>query len=400
MCALAVASTLTKKACQDELTQSILPFWTKLNDLDNGGYYGRVSGKNIPVKDSPKGVTMHAHLLWLFSAAYGRIKDQGYLNQAMRTYEYLVGHFLDEEFGGFLWEITYDGRVLHSEKWTYAQAATILGLTEYFKISDDRQALTLCIDTFHAIEAYTFDKKYNGYLEGLDRHWGASSDVNKSNNHTLKTLRTHLHLLEAYTNLYRIWPHAKVRDQLENLTKLIIRRFVVKSGHLGLNFDASWNLISRSVSFGHDIEASWLIQEAAMLLAKEDLILLTEKVANGLTTAALKGQDADGGFSDEKKEDVNTGGHKHWWSQAEALVGLVSAWKLTSDDFYFHKAQKTWTFINNYLIDEQNGEWYPEVGPDHKPILTEDKAGTTKAGYHNGRAMMEMMDRLEFGDEA
>ncbi|MBE63246.1 MAG: N-acyl-D-glucosamine 2-epimerase, partial [Flammeovirgaceae bacterium] len=225
--------------------------------------------------------------------------------------------------------------------------------------------------------------------------WGPLNDVRLSDRdmNASKTMNTHLHVLEAYTNLYRIWPDPKLKSQLQNLINLTRSKLVDESGHFLLFFTDSWELLSNEWSFGHDIEGAWLLCEATEALKDEELIHEIRDLSIKMTHAALEGLDNDGGLMYEANADGISDDDKHWWPQAEAMVGLLNTWQITGDDDYMVKMKKVWNFIRTYLMDKE-GEWHWKVNRHGDIDYNEDKAGPWKCPYHNGRAMIEIMNRL------
>jgi cellobiose epimerase len=208
-----------------------------------------------------------------------------------------------------------------------------------------------------------------------------------------KTMNTHLHVLEAYTNLYRIWPDAELKDRLINLAKLLSGPFHDGNGHFNLFFDTKWKLLSDDISFGHDIEGSWLLYEAAEVIGDETLLEQTKNIALLMAEATLAGLDADGGLMYEANPEGLKDTDKHWWPQAEALVGFMNAWELSVDDNYLILVAKNWQFILKNML-HPDGEWHWRVSREGKVITGEDMAGPWKCPYHNGRAMIELSQRL------
>lgn len=364
-------------------------------DEENGGFYGQIDGNNQLYPDADKGVILHARILWTFSAVYQKIRKPEYLNTAARAFEYLTSRFLDVEKDGVFWMLNSRGEVKDAKKQVYAQAFVIYALAEFFKITKDEKVLELAIALYRTTEKYSFDIEKNGYLEAFDRNWKLLADLRLSDKdaNEAKTMNTHLHVLEAYTNLYKVWKNEGVKSQLENLIKLFLEKFVSKTGHFNLFFDENWNLKSDAFSYGHDIEGGWLLLEAAEVCENESLKEACKMAAITLTDAALEGMDEDGGLMNEGDICGVRDTDRHWWPQAEALVGLVNAYQISGDRKYLAFAEKNWTFIETNLIDDE-GEWYWMVHKDGTINRKEDKAGPWKCPYHNGRAMLEIMKRL------
>lgn len=384
-------------SCTEILQKNILPFWIeRMVDEEQGGFFGRIDGNNVLHPQADKGVILNARILWTFAAAYQKVEEKSYLNMAVRAYEYLLSCFMDTEHGGFYWMVDYQGKVKDTKKQIYAQAFVLYALAEFYQVTQDEKVLKLAITVFKVIEKYSFDRQHLGYLEAFDQNWNLLSDLRLSDKdaNEAKTMNTHLHVLEAYTNLYRIWQNAELRTQLEKLIRLFLDAIISESGHFHLFFDERWNLRSTHFSYGHDIEGGWLLLRAAEVCENHQLIAECKQAAITLTNAALEGMDEDGGLMNEGSLHQVVDTDKHWWPQAEALVGLINAYQLSGNDKYFYRAEHCWDFIQNKLID-QDGEWHWMVHKDGSVNRNEDKAGPWKCPYHNGRAMLEMMDRLE-----
>lgn len=390
---------LSAKSCQSVLESNILPFWIdRMRDDLNGGFYGRIDGKDSIHDHTDKGVILNTRILWTFSIAYYEENNKPeYKQSADRAYKYLVDHFIDKDKGGVFWSVDYQGQIADSKKQIYALAFAIYALSEYYKITEKEEVLEHCKELFLLIEKHSLDKEYGGYLEAFNRDWVLLDDLRLSDKdqNEAKTMNTHLHILEAYTNLYMVWKDDALEKSLSSLIRLFLDRFVKDDGHFHLFFDEKWNLKSDEVSYGHDIEGGWLLHEAAVVLGDHGLINKTEVAAVNMTNAALRGLDTDGGLMYHGNDTGAIDRDKHWWPQAEALVGLVNAYQITEDDKYLDHAREVWNFIQKHLIDEQKGEWYWSIRADGSINKDDDKAGPWKCPYHNGRAMIELVRRLK-----
>ena len=387
-----------KTEMQSHLLNDILPYWMERTiDEKHGGFIGRIDGNNRIDEKADKGAILNSRILWTFSAAYNYFKDPAYLANADRAFSYLIDHFIDNEHGGVFWMLDYKGNPTETKKQIYTQAFAIYGFSAYYKASRNKHALNAAIELFKLIETYAFDHGENGYFEAFDRQWNLLQDLRLSEKdaNEKKTLNTHLHILEAYTTLYQIWKNKKLKKQLKNLIELKLDKFVNENSRFQLFFDENWNPKSDLISFGHDIEGSWLLLEAAKVLGDEQLIAKTKKVAISMVNSVMKnGIDNDGGLIYEVYPGGIKDTDKHWWPQAEAIVGFVNAWQISSDSKYLKKAKMVWEFTKDKIIDWKDGEWWFRVNKVGQPYLQEDKAGPWKCPYHNGRACLEIIKRL------
>ncbi|MBN2213483.1 MAG: AGE family epimerase/isomerase [Bacteroidales bacterium] len=378
---------------------SILKYWKEHTvDHKNGGFYGLVDIDNIPDPHADKGIILNTRILWTFSAAYGFTGEKAYLDLADRAYDYLESFFFDRHYGGVWWKVDFRGRPADRRKQIYAQAFAIYALSEYFKVKKDHAIIDQATGMFHLIEKHSYDKERDGYIEAFDEKWDFLEDVRLGENdqNEKKTMNTHLHLLEAYTNLYRIRKDELIHDRLAGLINLFIHQIIDKETyHLNLFFNEEWKLRSSKISFGHDIEAAWLLCEAAESLRDRNLIKDISDISLKITRAAARGLDDDGGLMNEyDMSDNHLDGDKHWWPQAEALVGFLNGYQLSGDAYFYERFLDSWEFINKFIIDHKKGEWFWLADRARKPSMKE-KAGFWKCPYHNTRACMEIISRLE-----
>lgn len=207
-----------KTELAEELT-AILSYWMRHTIDRSGGFYGSVNNSNIPDEAAVKGVVLNSRILWTFSAAYQLTKNLNHYKTAQRAYDYILGYFIDKEYGGVYWAVDANGNMRDGRKQIYGLAFCIYGLAEYYKISNEQQSLDTAIDLYNCIELYSFDKNKNGYIEAFTREWAAISDLRLSekDNNERKTMNTHLHIVEAYANLYAVWPDAGLKEKTSNL---------------------------------------------------------------------------------------------------------------------------------------------------------------------------------------
>lgn len=384
---------------QAELTDNILPFWmTHVPDRANGGFHGAVTNDLFPVLEAPRSAILCARILWTFSAAYHRFGAPEYRQMADYAYQTLAGPFWDREYGGVYWSLDAQGHPLMDRKHHYAQAFAIYGLSEYVRATQDETARALACELFDLLERYAFEPVYGGYIEGSNRAWGTLEDMRLSEReiNCRKSMNTMLHILEAYTNLLRIWDDWRLRTQHRALLEIYLEKvFDPASGHLCLLFDDAWNSLVALDSYGHDIEASWLMWEAACL--HSDPVLRERVRATSLALAEAvwrEGRDSDGSLFYEGHAGAIHDDRKPWWVQAEALVGFASAFQLSGDRRFAVAVQDAWRFIETHLIDRQHGDWFKEADRAGRPNLTHVKAGFWECPYHHARACMEIIERF------
>ena len=381
---------------KEELTEDILPYWSKKICKGDTGFYGRISGEEVIDPEAPVGAIMTSRILWTFSNAFRLFRREEYKTMAMQAKSLIINNFYDVEQGGIYWSINPDGTPLDTKKQIYAIAFCIYGLAEWNRASGDEEALELAKKLYRDIEKHSFDTCKNGYFEAFTREWGEIQDMRLSDKdaNESKTMNTHLHVLEAYTGLYRVWKDGGLAAQLKNLIGIFLDRILGADAHLRLFFDDDWNCGYKIYSYGHDIEASWLLHEAALVLGDEATIGKVEKEVPRIAAAAGEGFTAKGGMIYEK--DNATGhidGDRHWWVQAETVVGYFNLWQLTGEPSGLENSIECWEFIRNNLIDRENGEWFWSIRQDGSVNRTDDKAGFWKCPYHNGRMCMEIIER-------
>lgn len=388
----------------DAELENVLNYWIgNTVDARHGGFVGRIDDTESIHYEAAKGSVLNARILWSFSAAYQVKPKEAYLKMAERAFQYIKDHFIDQQFGGVYWSVDYMGNPLDTRKQVYAIAFTIYALSEFYFAAQNQEARQLAIDLYHLLVARSFDAEKTGYLEAFTREWQSIDDLRLSakDANEKKSMNTHLHVLEAYTNLYKIWPDEGLKQQLTTLIRNFLDHIIdPRSHHLILFFDEDWNQRSATVSYGHDIEASWLLLEAAEIIGNEQLINQLKGVAVKIADAAAGGLDTDGGLWYEyEPSDNHLVKQKHWWVQAEAMVGFFNAWQVSGDQKYMDIAIQNWHFIKKHILDRQNGEWVWGVGAEGEVMPGEDKVGIWKCPYHNSRACIELIKRinLSFG---
>ncbi len=409
--------TILKQEVKETLTKNILPFWLKMQDKENGGFYGQMRGDGTLVKEASKGGILNARILWSFSAAYRVLRNPEYLEAATRAKDYLIQHFIDPIYGGTYWELDCKGNPIDTKKQFYAIGFAIYGLSEYVRATKDTEVLDVCFSLFDVIEEHSFDKEYNGYIEACTREWGEIADMRLSelDANYPKSQNTHLHIIEPYTNLYRCLKElreagtmlqrhdidavtARVERALRNLIDIFCEKILnPETYHLDLFFEKDWKRGAGWLeSYGHDIECSWLLHEAALVLGDRKVLDRVEPVVRLVAKASEKGLNADGSMTHEANLDTGyVDADRHWWVQAEAVVGFFNLYQYFSDTEALKKVLACWQYIKDNLIDHELGEWYWSRDPERNINRRDDHAGFWKCPYHNSRMCLELIERGE-----
>ncbi len=385
-----------RKQWREQLT-SILNWWSSVAvDYKNGGYYGAVSNENKVNELAPKGTVMLARICWAFSEACRFHPRNDWANHARRAFEYITNHCWDHEWGGTYWSVTATGAMHDGRKQFYGQAFVLYAFAAYYRITQDGVALHLAKDLFEFIEDNSFDKQYGGYIEAVSRQKLPLDDqrLSDKDENAAKSCNTHLHILEAYVLLYKVSPDKKLKERIHYLLNVFHRKFITTENTLQLFFTLDWQPVGDLRSFGHEIEAAWLLYDAATCIEDAELKTCFEKHAIGLVHSALQAMDEDGALWYEYNPSSQTWIYeKHSWPQAEAMLAFVVLAQLTGEAEWMERAIKSWKFIQQYLVDAQHGEWYWGINREYEK-MDKDKAGFWKCPYHSTRSLLEVLYRL------
>ena len=413
---------------REVLENNILRFWTdNMQDTANGGFYGRMDGEMTLHREAEKGAILNARILWSFAAAYRVLGIQAYLDIATRAKEYIISNFIDATYGGVYWSVDYKGHPTDTKKQFYAIGFTIYGMSEYARATGDREALDYAIALFECIEEHAFDHKHNGYIEACTRDWQQIADMRLSelDANYPKSQNTHLHIIEPYTNLLRcikemqaattcsyvpilgsvlpvdivvpIETQARIEGALRNLIHIFTDRILnPETHHLDLFFEMDWTRgAGRLESYGHDIECSWLLHEAALVLGDRQVLEKVEPIVREVAKASEKGLCPDGSMIHEANLDTgHTDNDRHWWVQAENVVGWLNIYQHFGDDRALQRADACWQYIKQNLIDYEHGEWFWSRHGDGTLNMDDDHAGFWKCPYHNSRMCLETIERF------
>jgi mannobiose 2-epimerase len=383
---------------EHQLNEVILPFWTShVIDHSQGGFIGQIDHDGREKTGQSKGIVLNARILWTFSAIYRYHRDPLYLELATRAYRYIEDHFKDPVHAGYVWSLHPDKRIHNDKKQVYAQAFVIYAMTEFAAASGNKEALETAFSLVRLIEDKSFDRVRNGYMEAFSREWGEIADLRLSDldMNEKKTTNTHLHIIEAYTRLYAFQPESFLKERILNLLHLFTDIIVQDDHHLGLFYDDAWNLKSDDISFGHDIEAAWLLYEAALASGEKQAIERMSVLSVDMATAVLPAINKEGGLIHEgNRHDAPVSGELEWWAQAEAIVGFIHCYRITGDEAWLDRAVAVSRYIEEYFIDHEHGEWYYRVDAAGSPITSYEKAGFWKCPYHTARMCLEILRRL------
>ena len=420
-----------KEELMHELECNILPFWEECADDANGGFIGQITGRGERMPEADKGAILNGRILWAFSAAYGATGKEEYLVYASRAARYVLDRFIDRKFGGVYWALDYKGEPKETKKQFYALGFCIYGLSEYARVVAERfessaaiagnalaasasspsasngaagtvpspsiekdsivsskEALEAAIGLFRDIEANSYEPVEGGYIEALSREWQPLEDVRLSDKdeNFVKTMNTHLHIIEPYANLYRIWKDPLLHDRLRGLLDIFFDKIEnPETHHLGLFFDNAWNVQGSAESYGHDIEASWLLLESAQILGECDMLVKAGSHTLAIAKAALEGLQKDGSMLNDSRSDGSFNSDRDWWVQAETVIGTLYMWKFHGVSSGLELSRHAFDYIMTHIRDYDRGEWIWSIRADGSRNFIDDKAGFWKCPYHNSR---------------
>ncbi|MDB4581625.1 AGE family epimerase/isomerase [Draconibacterium sp.] len=398
---------------KNELHNNILNFWIRFGiEKEGDGFYGAADLKGNPAVDAPKSCVLNARILWTFAEAARNFSNKKYAEVARRAYRVLENHFKDKEHGGYFMSIDAKNQPLDTVKHTYAQAFVLYALSKYYELVPSPEVADKLSSYFVFLEEKTKDAENPGYFEAFTREWQLFSENRMADNNEPRSMNTHLHILEAYAAYFKVSKNELAGKRLKELLELFIEKIIRSTGHLGIFYDEQFNETEDSkaiCSFGHDIEASWLLWEAAEILNDNTILEKMRQLSIKMLDAVDRvGVDKDGGlFLESTRFGSHVRTNKHWWPQAETLVAFMNGLEISLDSKYWEKLKLSWNFIDKHIIDHKNGEWFTKVNRLGVPYLVEPKNDPSpyyrndwkidpwKAPYHNGRAMMELIKRID-----
>ena len=383
-----IIAQLKQEIVQD-LTENLLPFWATQVLDPNGGFYGGLEFDGTPIPEADKGGILNSRLVWTFSSAYRMLGDEQYKILADRAQRYFIDHFIDTEYGGTYTSVKADGSPSVMNKMVYQNAFAVYGLSEHYRATGNKESLETAITVYNKLVEHAYDPVNGGYIESFSREW-----VMRERGFP-KTMNNNLHVLEALTNLYRVWPDNGLKEQLTRQIDIMSNKILNRETwheHLYLTMD--WVNQRDIDSYGHDIEFSWLLVEAAEVLGDEKILEDTKHIAVNLSRVQLEQGFSEKGGMYYEKRDGKLIEDFEWWPQAESVVGYLNAWQISGEQKYLETAVMSWTFIKNYFIDHEKGGWYRNVDADGTPVRDHPKVDQWTCPYHNGRMGFEIMTRF------
>jgi mannobiose 2-epimerase len=383
-------------------TKRLLDYWTdEAFNQEDQTFYGEIDFYGNKDSGANKCIIMYSRILWSFAAAYNHYKNDKYLVYAKNAYDFILKYFYDKTNGGYYWETDFSGKPVNRKKQTYAQAFVLYAFCEYYIATESKQPMTMAMamELFSDIEKHCYDTKAGGYFEAFAEDWQILDDVSLSakDENEQKSMNTNLHILEAYTRLLQAVDDEGVRQSLHALINDFTNHIVDRNYHVTLFFDENWNSRSSIISYGHDIEASWLLQDAAETVndtqLKEKIETFILKMVDVFCAEGLHNQEAVyyEYFPEQKRMDTD----RHWWPQVEAIEGLCNACRLTGNNDYLTTAISVWKYTQTHFPDRKNGEWHSVITEENRPDTSRIKTGAWKTLYHISRALMKFELFLE-----
>lgn len=391
-------SLLSYKSEVEVEMSSILDWWMEhMLNKETGFIYGEISGANIPDANAPIGLVLQSRILWTFSAAYNYTQNKVYLNFAHTAYKQLITQFYDKHYGGMFWSVQPNRIPVSTKKQAYGIAFAIYGLSAYYEATKDQAALDKAAELYRCLEMHFYDSVYGGYIECLGNDFSVIEDVRLSDKdqNAIKSMNTHLHVIEAYAKLYTVLPSEALKQSVTQLLVIFEQHIIdPATSQQKLFFQNDWTSTDSEVSFGHDIEAAWLLQEAAVITKDALRIEKFTNIAQAMASEVAANLSPEGAVYNDydiHTKVLNKG--LDWWPQAEAMVGFLNAFEISGSTIYLQHSLTSWAVINKQFKDARFGEWYWGYDASGN-LLNKEKAGFWKCPYHNSRACIEVANRI------
>ena len=391
-------SLLSYKSEVEVEMSSILDWWMEhMLNKETGFFYGEISGANIPDGNAPIGLVLQSRILWTFSAAYNHTQNKVYLNFAHTAYKQLITQFYDKHYGGMFWSVQPNGIPVSTKKQAYGIAFAIYGLSACYEATKDQAALDKAAELYRCLEMHFYDPVYVGYIECLGNDFSVIEDVRLSDKdqNAIKSMNTHLHVIEAYAKLYTVLPSEALKQSVTQLLDIFEQHIIDPTTcQQKLFFEKDWTSNASEVSFGHDIEAAWLLQEAAVITKDALRIEKFTNIAQAMASEVAANLSPEGAvYNDYHTHTQVLDKGIDWWPQAEAMVGFLNAFENSGNTIYLQHSLTSWAVIKNQFKDARFGEWYWGYDASGN-LLNKEKAGFWKCPYHNTRACIEVANRI------
>ncbi len=389
-----------------DLTENILPWWMTYGvDEVHGGFYGEVDNNNVPNPNAPKHITLSARLIWTFSSAYRILGNPEYKAMADRAYDYFVKHFWDADHNMCYTLLSAEGEPIDKTRHVYGNAFAIYGFSEYYRATGCEEALDYARKLEAAMEKNAYDPEFKGYYEALTEKCVYSPWLRGVNRlpTDVKTMNTHLHVIEAYTCFLRSVDEPKVRNVVRQQLYVMLNKIVDHdTHHYNVYLDRAWNPTSTEISYGHDIEGSWLMWETAEVLDEPEAKRYTRDICVNIARACLEQGFTDFGAMKTEYDPVT--GHESksfsWWEQNEAVVGFLNAWELSGEEAFLDASLRCMEFNQTYFVDHDKGGWFAHIDPATLKVTSPIKLNGWTCPYHNSRMCMEVIERYRKHAEA
>ncbi|WP_236973523.1 AGE family epimerase/isomerase [Membranihabitans maritimus] len=407
-----------KTEIENHLYDELLPFWTdRIIDKENGGYNTHFDENGEDTGEDEKSLIAQTRCLYTLSSALRSGYDKGNIDQLVRHgIDFMVSKMWDEQEGGFYWMVNRKGKVVNNKKIIYGHSFAIYALTEYSLATHDPIGTQYAKKVFDLLQKYCSDTFYGGYWEMFNRDWTLCGPGNQGGDR--KTLDVHMHLMEAFTNLYESTGEEVHRRKLIECIQLLKDRMIHPVYKTGIpqfykdwsvapqiKFDIIWGWdrfsedgekgnATDNTCFGHNAEFAWLLIHALEILEvdldqyKETLrTILDHTVENGIDIknggVYVEGPHS-GGVYDREKE---------FWQQAEVLIALLDGFIIYHEDKYWDAYKNVHRFVFDRVINHNVGEWYPLLTRGGEPIWRH-MGHSWKINYHTVRSMIQCINRI------
>lgn len=382
---------------RNELEGNILPYWHERMVDPRGGFYGGRTNDGTLCNELPRSAVLGTRILWTFSTAARLLRDKRWRAVADHAWAWLNNALWDPVHGGVYWDVDATGAPLQQAKHSYAQGFALYALAAYYRLTYSSHVLQRAQDLFRKLDTAAHDPQHGGYFEGCTRDWRVMHDSRLSSKEpeSAKSMNTMLHVLEGCTELLRVWRDATLEARVREMVAIFIDRIWQNRGrHFGLFFTADWKNMTGQVSYGHDIEAAWLLRRAAEVLGDTVLMRRTHSLGLHVADAVLaRGVAAEGCLLAEGTTSKVVDTERHWWCQAEGVVGFWNAFEYHLDPRLAQAAWRCWRYAENHHVDREHGEWFKVLDEHHRPVHRL-KTGPWECPYHHARACFEMFERL------